>query len=82
MSRNLILTLAFTSFASIAQANDWPQWLGPKRDGVWSDTGILDKFPAEGPKVLWRKPIPPAIPAPQSPTAGFMSRIASSPRGP
>ena len=57
MSRNLILTLAFTSFASIAQANDWPQWLGPKRDGVWSDTGILDKFPAEGPKVLWRKPI-------------------------
>jgi outer membrane protein assembly factor BamB len=36
--------------------DDWPQWLGPKRDGVWRETGILDKFPAGGPKVLWRQP--------------------------
>jgi outer membrane protein assembly factor BamB len=39
-----------------ALADDWPQWLGPKRDGVWRETGILDKFPAGGPKVLWRAP--------------------------
>jgi len=37
-------------------ADDWPQWLGPKRDGIWRETGILDKFPAGGPKVLWRTP--------------------------
>src|SRR5438552_11273418 len=37
-----------------ARADDWPQWLGPKRDGVWRETGILDKFPEGGPKVLWR----------------------------
>jgi outer membrane protein assembly factor BamB len=40
-----------------ARADDWPQWLGPKRDGVWRETGILEKFPAEGPKVLWRTPV-------------------------
>src|SRR5438552_300210 len=38
-------------------ADDWPQWLGPQRDGVWREDGILDKFPAGGPKTRWRKPI-------------------------
>jgi outer membrane protein assembly factor BamB len=40
-----------------ARADDWPQWLGPKRDGVWRETGILDRFPKGGPKVLWRAPL-------------------------
>lgn len=40
-----------------AAADDWPQWLGPQRDGVWRETGILDKFPSGGPKVRWRTPI-------------------------
>src|SRR5262249_44903637 len=40
-----------------ARADDWPQWLGPQRDGVWRETGILDKFPEKGPKSLWRTPI-------------------------
>jgi outer membrane protein assembly factor BamB len=39
------------------RADDWPQWLGPKRDGVWRETGIVDKFPADGPKVRWRTSI-------------------------
>jgi outer membrane protein assembly factor BamB len=39
------------------RADDWPQWLGPQRDGVWRETGLLTKFPAGGPKVLWRRPI-------------------------
>jgi outer membrane protein assembly factor BamB len=38
-------------------ARDWPQWMGPTRDNVWHDTGVLDKFPAGGPKVLWRVPV-------------------------
>jgi outer membrane protein assembly factor BamB len=42
---------------SIASADDWPQWLGPQRDGVWRESGILSKFPAGGPKVRWRAPI-------------------------
>jgi len=39
------------------QADDWPQWQGPQRDGVWRETGILRQFPAEGPKVRWRAPL-------------------------
>jgi outer membrane protein assembly factor BamB len=41
----------------VAAANDWPQWLGPQRDGVWRDDGILDRFPPGGPAVQWRTPI-------------------------
>src|SRR5262245_6326729 len=40
-----------------AHADDWPQWLGPQRHGVWREKGILEKFPADGPKVRWRTPI-------------------------
>src|SRR5207245_3267968 len=39
------------------RADDWPQWLGPQRDGVWRETGILDKFPSAGPPVRWRTAI-------------------------
>jgi outer membrane protein assembly factor BamB len=31
--------------------------MGPNRDDVWEETGILEKFPEGGPKVLWRKPV-------------------------
>jgi outer membrane protein assembly factor BamB len=51
----LILGLALATSAALA--DDWPQWLGPKRDGVWRETGILAKFPPGGPKVRWRTPI-------------------------
>ena len=40
-----------------ALADDWPQWFGPEHDGVWRETGIIDKFPDGGPKVLWRTPV-------------------------
>jgi outer membrane protein assembly factor BamB len=38
-------------------ADDWPQWLGPQRDGVWRETGIVDAFPAGGPVIRWRVPV-------------------------
>jgi hypothetical protein len=50
--------------AGPAAADDWPQWLGPQRDGVWREDGILNKFPAGGPKMLWRKPIGPGYSGP------------------
>src|SRR5438105_8949088 len=53
-SRSLVLLLAL---AAPAPADDWPQWLGPKRDGVWRETGLVDRFPAGGPKVRWRAPV-------------------------
>src|SRR5262245_35385439 len=50
------MALLFT-LTGAAQAADWPQWLGPQRDSIWRETGILDKFPAGGPKVRWRSEI-------------------------
>ena len=34
-------------------ADDWPQWMGPRRDGVYREEGV--EFPAENPKVIWRR---------------------------
>lgn len=40
-----------------ACGDDWPQWMGPGRDNVWREAGIVERFPAGGPEVLWRTPI-------------------------
>jgi outer membrane protein assembly factor BamB len=39
------------------QAEDWPQWMGPHRDGVVRQSGLIQQVPAEGLKVLWRAPV-------------------------
>lgn len=39
-----------------AFGDDWPQWLGPQRDGVWREEGIAERFPDGGPQVRWRVP--------------------------
>ncbi len=31
----------------------WPQWRGPNRDDISTETGLLKEWPAEGPKRLW-----------------------------
>ena len=41
---------------ALTRADDWPQWLGPERDGIWRETGIVESFSEEGPDVLWRVP--------------------------
>src|SRR5215813_13464394 len=65
MMRRLCFSAALCCFLSqAAYADDWPQWLGPKRDGVWRETGIVDKFPKDGAKVLWRQPLGPGYSGP------------------
>jgi outer membrane protein assembly factor BamB len=43
--------------ASVAAAEDWPQWRGPTRDGVWMETGLVEKFAADKLEAKWRAPI-------------------------
>ncbi|MBI1345782.1 PQQ-binding-like beta-propeller repeat protein [bacterium] len=43
--------------ATAVVADDWPQWRGPQRDGVWRETGIVENIPAEGLPVKWRVPV-------------------------
>jgi outer membrane protein assembly factor BamB len=54
---SLLVIAAFSVGAGAARAADWPQWLGPQRDGVWRETGLVEKFPPGGPRVRWRVPI-------------------------
>ncbi|MBI2480788.1 MAG: PQQ-binding-like beta-propeller repeat protein, partial [Planctomycetia bacterium] len=46
--------IIFTSSNTIAQNNHWPQHLGPARNGISQETGLLDTWPAGGPKEMWR----------------------------
>lgn len=53
--------VAFCLLAAAARpglrAEDWPQWMGPERDGVWRETGLVDSFGSDGPPVRWRVPV-------------------------
>ena len=53
-ARTLIPLLIMLSIPCPLFADDWPQWLGPERDSVWRESGIIEKFPGGGPPVLWR----------------------------
>jgi outer membrane protein assembly factor BamB len=39
---------------SLVRAGDWPCWRGPQRTGISQETGWLDHWPKEGPKVAWK----------------------------
>ncbi len=40
-----------------AWGDDWPQWLGERRDGVWREEGIVEEFPEAGLPAVWRQPL-------------------------
>jgi outer membrane protein assembly factor BamB len=57
MIRKLIqstsLALVAASCLSSLQAGDWPQWRGPNRDDISTETGLLKSWPEGGPKKVW-----------------------------
>lgn len=57
MLKSVFTLPALLLVAGTVAAADWPQWLGPKRQPVWEETGLLDKLPAGGPTVRWRVPV-------------------------
>jgi|WetSurSiteA1Bulk_404760.scaffolds.fasta_scaffold08598_2 outer membrane protein assembly factor BamB len=56
ISRLLVLGVAFL-FSFSASGGDWPQFRGPDRNNISSETGLLRSWPAQGPKVLWKIPV-------------------------
>ena len=53
----LMLITGGPFFASVSWADDWQQWLGPRRDGTWAEGNINETFSANGPKLLWKQSI-------------------------
>ena len=45
--------VTFLFCCNVAFASDWPQWLGPQRDGVWREEGVVEKFDGK-PKLRWK----------------------------
>ena len=40
--------------ATVLQADDWPQWRGPGRTGISTETRLLKSWPAGGPPLVWK----------------------------
>src|SRR5689334_22628103 len=55
--------LVFISALAIL-AGDWPQFLGPTRNGVYTGNDLESTFPASGPPVVWKKEVGAGFAAP------------------
>ena len=59
MPRGLIAAATLLAFAIAARvaAQDWPQFLGSDRTGVYRGPALSESWPDQGPKVVWRVPV-------------------------
>ncbi|MGE3806282.1 MAG: PQQ-binding-like beta-propeller repeat protein [Gemmataceae bacterium] len=44
-------------FVSVSVADDWPQILGPARNGISGESGLITTWPKDGAKILWNKDV-------------------------
>jgi outer membrane protein assembly factor BamB len=49
----ILFGLAVPFAAGVLPAEDWPQWRGPRRDGTWNETGLVDRFSSASLTPLW-----------------------------
>ena len=65
LNRTLFGTLLALAIGTVStRADDWPQWRGLNRDGVWRETGIALKFAGERLPIKWRVEIGPGYSGP------------------
>ena len=57
MSRAVFLIILLLRFSPQIRAEDWPQFLGPNRNGISVETGLLEKFPTNSAPLVWEKKI-------------------------
>src|SRR6187402_248811 len=60
----LVAALAVSLLATVVRGEDWPQWRGPNRDGVWRETGIIERFASQELKPVWRTDVGPGYSGP------------------
>ena len=51
------LGLLLVAVTAAVCADDWPQWRGPDRDGVWREKGVVDRLPGPEMPIKWRAAI-------------------------
>jgi len=52
---SFLLSAAGCLLVASLQADDWPQWRGPQRDGISQEKNLLAEWPKEGPKLMWQR---------------------------
>jgi outer membrane protein assembly factor BamB len=56
MRRAVLKAIVLASASVIGlSAEDWPQFLGPERNGVYRGPALAERWGAQGPRVVWRK---------------------------
>ena len=55
--RRVLVSAAVIAFTAAVAAEDWPQFLGPGRNGLYSGPPLAETWGAQGPRVAWRKSI-------------------------
>ena len=54
LNKTFIFILVFLSAVpAILPAQDIAQWRGPDRNGIYHESGLMDKWPENGPQALW-----------------------------
>jgi outer membrane protein assembly factor BamB len=53
----VVVATTIVAFSIRAAAPDWPQFLGPDRNGVYTGPPLARSWPASGPRVVWRKQV-------------------------
>src|SRR5882724_9075954 len=49
-----IILLALSAEVAAQAGGNWPQWRGPNRDGISTETGLLKQWPTDGPPLIWK----------------------------
>ena len=52
--RLTLASVVVSAASAVPAASDWPQFRGPNRDGVCTETGLMKEWPEGGPKLLWQ----------------------------
>ncbi|MDR3406416.1 MAG: PQQ-like beta-propeller repeat protein [Chthoniobacter sp.] len=55
--RRFLFPLLFLFLGAVVHAADWPEFMGPTRDQVSVETGLLDTLPVQGPPLVFEKAV-------------------------
>ena len=53
----LLMPFLLAISAGDLRSDDWPEWRGPGGKAVWTEDGIIERFPSDGLTVRWRTPV-------------------------
>jgi len=57
MPRLLVASVALAVAAGVPLAAEWPQFLGPERNGAYRGAALAETWGSQGPRVVWRKQV-------------------------